>query len=75
MALLRHGATERLFTGIRAPSTLGTFLRSFTLGHGGQLDAMASRPLINVAGQVALLPGAKELADVDDDDDDALRQT
>ena len=25
MALLRHGAMKRLFTGVRAPSTLGTF--------------------------------------------------
>ena len=30
---LRHGAMERLFSGVRAPSTLGTFLRSFTHGH------------------------------------------
>lgn len=29
MDLLRHGGTERLFNGVRAPSTLGTFLRSF----------------------------------------------
>ena len=29
MALLRHGAMGRLFDGVRAPSTLGTFLRSF----------------------------------------------
>jgi hypothetical protein len=28
--LLRHGAMARLFGGIRAPSTLGSFLRSFT---------------------------------------------
>ncbi len=27
---LRHGVMGRLFTGIRAPSTLGTFLRAFT---------------------------------------------
>ena len=30
MDLLRHGAMDRLFGGIRAPSTLGSFLRSFT---------------------------------------------
>ena len=46
MALLRHGAMGRLFTGVRAPSTLGTFLRSFTFGHVRQLDAVASRLLI-----------------------------
>jgi hypothetical protein len=33
MDLLRHGGMRRLFAGIRAPSTLGTFLRSFTFGH------------------------------------------
>jgi hypothetical protein len=42
MALLRHGAMDRLFTGVRAPSTLGTFLRTFTFGHVRQLDR--SRP-------------------------------
>jgi hypothetical protein len=30
--LLRHGAMGALFGGIRAPSTLGSFLRSFTWG-------------------------------------------
>ncbi|GAB3197517.1 hypothetical protein GCM10027062_09400 [Nocardioides hungaricus] len=30
--LLRHGAMPRLFSGVRAPSTLGTFLRTFTHG-------------------------------------------
>ncbi len=28
--LLRHGAMPALFSGVRAPSTLGSFLRSFT---------------------------------------------
>jgi len=73
MALLRHGAMKRLFTGVRAPSTLGTFLRSFTFGHCRQLDAVASRLLINLAGQAPLLAGADELAYVDVDD--TLRQT
>jgi hypothetical protein len=73
MDLLRHGAMGRLFTGVRAPSTLGTFLRSFTFGHVRQLDAVASRLLINLAGQAPLLPGAVEMAYVDVDD--TLRQT
>jgi hypothetical protein len=30
MGLLRHGAMENLFGGVRAPSTLGSFLRAFT---------------------------------------------
>jgi hypothetical protein len=73
MALLRHGAMARLFGGVRAPSTLGTFLRSFTFGHVRQLDAVASRLLINLAGQAPLLPGADELVYLDVDD--TLRQT
>lgn len=68
MALLRHGAMGRLFTGVRAPSTLGTFLRAFTFGHVRQLDAVASRLLINLCRQAPLLPGASELAYVDIDD-------
>ena len=43
MDLLRHGGMARLFGGVRAPSTLGTFLRTFTFGHVRQLDAVASR--------------------------------
>ena len=31
--LLRHGGMGRLFAGVRAPSKLGKFLRSFTHGH------------------------------------------
>jgi len=73
MALLRHGGMGRLFCGVRAPSTLGTFLRSFTFGHVRQLDAVASRLLIGLAGQAPLLPGAAELAYVDVDD--TVRQT
>ena len=73
MALLRHGAMGRLFTGVRAPSTLGTFLRSFSFGHVRQLDAVASRLLISLAGRTPLLAGAAELAYVDVDD--TLRQT
>ncbi len=73
MALLRHGGMGRLFSGVRAPSTLGTFLRTFTFGHVRQLDAVASRLLIDLAGQVPLLPGAAELAYLDVDD--TLAQT
>jgi hypothetical protein len=73
LALLRHGAMGRLFGGVRAPSTLGTFLRSFSFGHVRQLDAVASRLLINLAGQAPLLPGADVLAYLDVDD--TLRQT
>jgi hypothetical protein len=73
MDLLRHGGMLRLFTGVRAPSTLGTFLRSFTFGHVRQLDAIASRLLINLARQAPLLAGADQVAFVDVDD--TLKQT
>jgi hypothetical protein len=68
MDLLRHGGMARLFTGVRAPSTLGTFLRCFTFGHVRQLDAVASRLLVNLAGCTPLLPGADQIAYVDVDD-------
>ena len=68
MDLLRHGGMDRLFTGVRAPSTLGTFLRAFTFGHVRQLDAVAARFLIALAGQAPLLPGADQVAYVDVDD-------
>jgi hypothetical protein len=41
MDLLRHSGMGRLFTDIRAPSTLGTFLR-LSFGHVRQLDAVAA---------------------------------
>ena len=73
MTLLRHGGMGRLFGEVRAPSTLGTFLRAFTFGHVRQLDAVASRLLINLARQAPLLAGAAELAYIDVDD--TVRQT
>ena len=68
MDLLRHGGMDRLFTGVRAPSTLGTFLRSFTFGHVRQLDAVASRFLIALAKNSPILAGADQGAYVDIDD-------
>lgn len=66
--LLRHGAMGKLFTGVRAPSTLGSFLRCFQFGHVRQLDAVASRTLCRLAEQVpGLLPsGPVVWLDVDD---------
>jgi len=51
MDLLRHGGMGRLFLGVRAPSTLGTFLRLFTFGHVRQLDAVAAGLLTRLARQ------------------------
>ena len=47
LAVLRHGGMGRLFTRIYAPSTLGSFLRTFRFGHVRQLDAIAARFLHN----------------------------
>lgn len=44
--VLRSGASEQvLFHRVMAPSTLGTFLRSFTFGHVRQLDRVAEAAL------------------------------
>ena len=67
--LLRHGGTARLFGGVRAPSTLGTFLRSFTHGHVQQLDKISAGLLAGLATRVpGLLAGADGIAFVDVDD-------
>jgi hypothetical protein len=68
MDLLRHGGMDRLFGGVRAPSTLGTFLRSFTFGHVRQLDAVASRFLAGLTAVTPLLRDAGQVAFVDIDD-------
>ena len=66
MALLRHGGMGRIFKDAYAPSTLGSFLRSFTFGHVRQLDAVAARFLLTLARLVertAPVPGAAVEAD------------
>ena len=68
MDLLRHGGMDRLFGGVRAPSTLGTFLRTFTFGHVRQLDAVAAELLSNLARRSPLLVGADQVAYLDVDD-------
>jgi hypothetical protein len=73
MGRLRHGAMDRLFCGVRAPSTLGSFLRSFTHGHVKQLHAVAHRFLPGLARHTPLLPGADQVAYVDIDD--TIRRT
>jgi hypothetical protein len=66
--LLRHGGMDRLFGEVRAPSTLGTFLRAFTFGHVRQLDAVAGQLLAELSRRSPLLPGADRVAYVDIDD-------
>jgi hypothetical protein len=67
MDVLRHGAMPGLFGGIRAPSTLGSFLRSFTWGNVRQLDAVARRFPAELAAAAPLLPGGDVLAFIDMD--------
>jgi hypothetical protein len=64
---LRHTAMGVAFEQIRAPSTLGTFLRSFTHGHGLQLHAVHRRFLRSLAACTPLLPGADQVAFIDID--------
>lgn len=73
MDLLRHGGMGRLFHDVRAPSTLGTFLRLFTFGHVRGLDAVAARLLARLAGAAPILGGADQVAFLDIDD--TLRRT
>ena len=67
MDVLRHGAMPVLFEGLRAPSTLGSFLRSFTWGNVLQLGKVSRELLADLAGRADLLPGADVLAFVDVD--------
>jgi Transposase DDE domain group 1 len=62
---LRLGAMNVLFEGIRAPSTSGTFLRSFTHGHVRQLESVHRQVLTRLAAVTPLLPGADQLAFLD----------
>ena len=73
MAVLRHGGMGRLFTGVRAPSTLGTFLRSFRFGHVRQLDAVASRFLTGLTRHAPLIATGADVTFVDIDD--TVKQT
>jgi Transposase DDE domain group 1 len=65
--LLRHGAMPTLFGGIRAPSTLGSFLRAFTWGNALQLQKVSRLLLGELARRAPLLPGKNALAFVDID--------
>ena len=69
MNVIRHGGMGSLFDRTYAPSTLGAFLREFRFGHVRQLDAVASRTLVNLTCQTPLLhvgAGERVMIDVDD---------
>ncbi len=64
--VLRSGDTQAVLGhGVLAPSTLGTFLRSFSWGHARQLDKVAGELLVR-AGAAGAGPGdAPATIDVD----------
>ena len=68
MDLLRHGGMASLFGGVRAPSTLGTFLRAFAFGHVRQLDAVAARFLTGLVRHAPLIATDAAISYLDIDD-------
>jgi hypothetical protein len=68
MDVLRHGGMGRLFCGVRAPSTLGTFLRAFRFGHVRQLDAVAARFIAGLAEHSPLIMASAPVTYLDIDD-------
>lgn len=65
--VIRHGGMGRLFGGLRAPSTLGSFLRALSWGNVRQLEKVNRSMLGRLARHAPLLPGADTLAYVDVD--------
>jgi hypothetical protein len=67
LGVIRHGALPGIFGGIRAPSTLGTFLRGFVWGNVRQLDAVARETHTGLSRHAQFLPGADSYAFLDVD--------
>ena len=67
MNVLRDGGLHHVFAEVRAPSTLGSFLRAFCHGNVRQLDAVHRRLLAGLAARAPLLPGKDVLAYLDID--------
>ncbi|WP_250400392.1 IS1380 family transposase [Streptomyces cellostaticus] len=65
--VLRHGGLPRLFVGVRAPSTLGSFLRAFTWGHVRQLESATRAFTCRPAAHTGMLPTRDEVVFVDID--------
>ncbi|MFD4767562.1 hypothetical protein [Streptomyces niveus] len=65
--VLRHGGLPKLFGGVRAPSTLGTFLRAFIWGHVRQLESVARAFTCHLAAHTGLVPQGYEVMFVDTD--------
>ena len=77
MDALREGAVGKVLPGVKAPSTVGTFLRAFTFGHVRQLGAVAAGFLVALAHLAPLLTGHDDHRDAVTwlDTDDSMRET
>ena len=53
--IARHSGMRSLFTSVYAPSTIGSFLRTFTHGHVRQLQAAARDTLVALAALLLVL--------------------
>ncbi len=65
--VLRHGGMNKLFGGVRAPSTLGSFLRGFNWGNVRQLEVVSRRLLVGLAAVTPVLFDAPVMAHLDID--------
>ena len=65
--MLRDCGLHHVFTEVRAPSTLGSFLRAFDHGTVRQLQAVHRRLLPGLTRRAPLLPGKDVLAYLDVD--------
>lgn len=66
--VLRAGGTARVIGRVRAPSTIGTFLRSFSHGHVLQLVRAARQVLAGLVARVPAMIGGDGIVFVDVDD-------
>ncbi|GLX02765.1 IS1380 family transposase [Microtetraspora sp. NBRC 16547] len=62
---LRHGGMDKLLAGIRAPSTLGSFLRCLKWGNVRQIEKVSRMLLARLVAHTPLLPSANVLAFLD----------
>ena len=65
--VLRHGGMGELFGGVRAPSTLGSFLRGLHWGNVRQLEVVSRRLLAELAAATPMLADAHVMAHLDID--------
>jgi hypothetical protein len=64
---LRHGGMGKLFDQIRAPSTLGSFMRALTWGNVRQIETVNRHLLARLVTHTPLLPDVGVLAFLDID--------